>query len=121
MRTPARSAARCGKFSLMQPHGGDRVRVVGERIILLSPIAKGWTARVPKQGTHSEHPGTAVLWDEQYFEVVSADMTAGGVRYVLMPWREEHTIRQFAAYDEASEAERIADYSAAEKQRKGSV
>lgn len=105
----------------MQAHGGDRVRVVGEKIVLLSPISKGWTARVPKQATHSEHPGTAVLWDEQYFEVVEAGLTAGGVRYVLMPWRDEHTFRIFVAYDEASEAQRLADHAAASRQRKTSV
>ncbi|HUP63414.1 MAG TPA: hypothetical protein VNA69_23710 [Thermoanaerobaculia bacterium] len=105
----------------MQAYGGDRVRVVGERIILLSPITKGWTARVPKQATHPEHPGTAVLWEEQYFEVVSAEAAAGGVRYVLMAWRDEHTFRVFDAYDEATEARRVAEHKAVEKQRKGSV
>jgi len=103
----------------MTPRGSDRVRVAGDRIILFSRISKGWTARVPRSHLRSEHPGTAVLWDEQYFEVVAADlMQGGGVRYVLAAWREEHIFRDFKTYDDASEAQIIADYNAAMSQRK---
>lgn len=106
----------------MQPHGSDRVRVSGERIVLHSRLAKGWTARVPKSGTHAEFPGTAVLWEDQYFEVVhAAPLAAGGVRYELVPWRDDHTIRVFSAYDEASEAALLADFEAAARQRKRST
>ena len=105
----------------MLTHGSDRVRVVGEKVFLYSPISKGWTARVPRQNLHSEHPGTAVLWDEQYFEVISAEVAqGGGVRYVLAPWRDDHVIRVFDQYDAESEARRIADYNAAITQRRRS-
>jgi hypothetical protein len=43
------------------------------------------------------------------------------VRYVLEPWREEHTIRQFEHYSEEAEARRLADYAFAKKQRRASV
>ena len=49
----------------MLTHGADRVRQAGDKVILQSAIAKGWTPRVPKTLTNAEHPGTAVLWDEQ--------------------------------------------------------
>lgn len=105
----------------MHPHGSDRVRVAGDRIILHSRLAKGWMPRVEKTGTHAEFPGTAVLWDEQYYEVLAADaLPAGGVRYQLAPWRDDHTIRVFSIYDEASEAALLADYEAAARQRKRS-
>lgn len=105
----------------MQPHGSDRVRVSGEKVVLHSRLAKAWTARTPKSGTHAEFPGTAVLWDDQYFEVIhAAPLAAGGVRYELVPWRDDHTIRVFSVYDEASEAALLADYEAAERQRKHS-
>jgi hypothetical protein len=106
----------------MLAHGSDRFRVAGERVILHSRLSKGWTARRPAQGTHSEFPGTAVLWDEQYFEVAAADpLPNGGVRYTLLPWRDDQTIRVFEEYSAASEARLAADYQAAQKQRRSNV
>lgn len=106
----------------MQPLGSDRVRVAGERVILLSAISKGWTARVPKTLTTAEHPGTTVLWEDHYFEVLEAAVQpSGGVRYVLVPWREEHTIRTFESYDAESEQRRIDDYERARRQRTASL
>lgn len=103
----------------LTPRGSDRVRVAGDKIILFSRIAKGWTARVPRSGTHSEHPGTAVLWDERYYEVLHADvMQGGGIRYVLFAWRDDMTIRDFQLYDDASEARIAADWEAVMRQRK---
>src|SRR5687768_13369970 len=105
----------------MQPYGGDRLRSAGGKIILQSAISKGWVARKPK-GIHAEYPGTAVLWDGEYFEVISAERASEtAVRYVLEPWRDDHVIRDFQHYDEATEARRVADYRAAESQRKKSV
>ncbi|HEU4887294.1 MAG TPA: hypothetical protein VFV49_05365, partial [Thermoanaerobaculia bacterium] len=103
----------------MLTHGADRVRQSGDRVILQSAIAKGWTPRTPKTLTNAEHPGTAVLWDEQYYEVVeAAALPSGGVRYVLMPWREDHTIRTFESYDAESEGLRIADHERVQRQRR---
>lgn len=106
----------------MQPYGGDRVRTAGGKILLHSNISKGWKARVAKSTIHSEFPGTAVLWDEQYFEVIAAELLPqGGVRYVLEPWRDEHTIRVFDQYDDATEAKRLDDYRRAKAQQKKSL
>ncbi len=107
---------------MRSPYGSDRARAVGDKLILHSRISKGWTPRTPKTLTNSEHPGTTVLWDDEYFEVLSAElMQEGGVRYVLVPWREEHTIRKFEPYDEESEARIAADYTRAKKQQRLSV
>jgi hypothetical protein len=107
----------------MHPYGTDRTRAAGgDKVILQSRHPKGWTARVPAQGTHSEFPGTAVYWNEQYFEVIEATpQQTGGVRYVLAPWAEHHTIRTFEHYDEATEAARIADFERAKRQQKAST
>jgi hypothetical protein len=106
----------------MRALGNDRVRTSGEKVILLSAISKGWTARTPKSYTHSEYPGTTVVCDEQYFEVVDAAAADGErVRYVLEPWREEHTIRQLEHYSEEAEARRIADHELVRKQRRASA
>lgn len=74
----------------------------------------------PKSSTHAEFPGTAVLWDDEYFEVISAEPVGESVRYELAPWRDEHTIRTFAPYSPESEAHLKADYERAERQRKHS-
>jgi hypothetical protein len=96
----------------MQAYGSDRVREGdGERLVLLSRISKAWTPRAPKTLTSAEFPGTAVLWEERYFEVISADaLPQGGVRYVLEPWRDMHAMRTIDHYDDAHEAERLADH-----------
>jgi hypothetical protein len=106
----------------MQAYGSDRVRRGdGERVILSSHEPKGWTARVEKTLTSAEFPGTAVLWEERYFEVVRAEPVAGGVRYILEPWRDHHAMRVTDRYDEESEVLRIEEQRKArlrEKHRK---
>jgi hypothetical protein len=98
----------------MRPHGTDRLRPPeGERLVLASRIDKGWVARAGKTLTSAEFPGTAVLWEEQYFEVVEArPLPLGGVEYVLEPWREHHVMRVVQQYDEPSEAGRVAEHRA---------
>jgi hypothetical protein len=88
-------------------------------MIILCRRSKGWTPRVPKSLTRAEYPGTAVLWEERYFEVVTAENGEGGVRYVLEPWRDSHVIRVSEPYDDASEARREADHRAAIAREKG--
>jgi hypothetical protein len=98
----------------MQAYGSDRVRAGdGERVELLSRIAKAWTPRAPKTLTTAEFPGTAVLWEERYFEVISAEpLPQGGVRYVLEPWPDMHAMRTIDHYDDAHETQRLAEYRA---------
>ena len=43
----------------MLTHGSDRARQAGDRVILQSAIAKGWTPRTPKTLPNAEFPGTA--------------------------------------------------------------
>jgi hypothetical protein len=68
---------------------------------------------MPKTLTSAEFPGTAVLWEERYFEVVDAEpLPQGGVQYILEPWREMHVMRTTDRYDADSEAERLIEYRA---------
>ena len=97
----------------MTPYGSDRVRVDGERIVLSSRLPKGWTARVERTLTSAEFPGTAVLWEEQYFEVIVAEPLPQGVRYTLEPWQEHHAMRVTYRYDADSEAQLAAEWRAA--------
>ncbi|HEX6099629.1 MAG TPA: hypothetical protein VF432_25165 [Thermoanaerobaculia bacterium] len=106
----------------MRSYGSDRFRVAGGKVILHSRLAKGWTPRTEKTLTSAEFPGTAVYWDEQYYEVLAADpLPAGGVRYVLAEWRDDHAIRQFQPYNEESEARLAEDHQRAARQRKHST
>jgi len=97
----------------MTPFGSDRVRVDGERVVLSSRLPKGWTARVEKTLTTAEFPGTAVLWEEQYFEVIDARPLPQGVRYTLEPWRDHHAMRVTYRYDAGSEAALAEEWRAA--------
>ncbi|HET8797474.1 MAG TPA: hypothetical protein VFO89_07295 [Thermoanaerobaculia bacterium] len=106
----------------MRAYGSDRVRVAGGKVILHSRLPKGWTPRRAKEGTHAEFPGTAVLWEEELFEVVAAEaMPSGGVRYVLEAWNDAQTIRVSQSYSEESEAALAADHERARTQRRTSV
>ena len=63
----------------MRAYGSDRLRVAGEKLILWTRVPKPkWVARVPKTLTKSEHPGTAILWEDQFFEVVKAEQLPNG-------------------------------------------
>ena len=96
----------------MQAYGSDRLREADDgRLIVSSRLDKGWVPRTEKTLTSAEFPGTAILWENQYFEVVSSEMLpAAGVRYVLEPWREHHVMRVTENYDEASEARRLEEH-----------
>lgn len=96
----------------MQAFGSDRVRVAEDgTIVLSSRISKGWTPRVPKTMTRMERPGTAVLWEDAFYEVLDAEgLPGGGVRYVLDAWQEHHTMRVSERYDAESEALRVEEH-----------
>src|SRR5438132_1284091 len=86
--------------------------------ILVAPRSKGWIARRPATLTTSEHPGTAVAWGEEVFEVVEASPGVdGSVRYRLSPWGDRHAIRVVETYDAASEQAREAEQG----RRRGAV
>lgn len=92
------------------PFGDDRVEEKGDGKVRLScPSPKGWAPRRPAGPGVVLHPGTAIRWEDELWEVVSAEETPGGVRYELSPWDERNAIRVLLPYDETSEAERAAD------------
>lgn len=97
----------------MTPYGGDRVRIVGDTILLSCRTPKGWTGRVERSLNQSEFPGTAVLWDDAMYEVIKVEPIPAGVRYVLRAWEDGHAIRVSQRYDADSEAHRAAEHRAA--------
>jgi hypothetical protein len=77
-------------------------------LTLLCAAPKGWLPRAAAVSyKRAEHPGTAVAWGEEVFEVVTAEhLSDGGTRYSLAKWREDFAIRSLERYDAASEAGR---------------
>src|SRR5712692_180778 len=92
----------------MKSFGHDTVLPQKDGSFLLDcPMPKGWIGRKTGTQTSAEHPGTAVRWEEQIFEVVeAAPGERGGIRYRLAPWEGRHAIRVVAAYDGAAEEAR---------------
>ncbi|MDQ6802543.1 MAG: hypothetical protein M3041_17145 [Acidobacteriota bacterium] len=107
----------------MQAFGSDRIRRVdGDQITLFSRLSKGWTARVEKTYTSAEFPGTAVEWEEKYFEVVIAEpLPQGGVRYVLEPWLDHQVMRFVDRYDAETEAARIEENRKSSRREKARI
>lgn len=91
------------------PHGPDTAAEHGDGSwLVVSPVAKTWRPRRPKSRISPEHPGTAVSWDGELFEVIDAgESEAGPSRYVLARWDDRHTIRVLDTYDEAAEENRL--------------
>jgi hypothetical protein len=91
-----------------RPYGPDQAHEERDGTwIVVAPAAKRWRARRSRTRISPEHPGTAVSWDGELFEVVSAQENEGGQsRYRLARWQDRHTIRVFDRYDEAAEETR---------------
>lgn len=94
-----------------RPFGTDRVEdLPGGSVRLVCRRPKSWTPRKNAERGTPLHPGTAVRWEDDLWEVVAAaDLPGGGARYDLAPWDDQHAIRVLLPYDETSEAERDAD------------
>ncbi len=95
----------------MQAYGSDRLRVSPEdgRIFLSSRMPKEWQGRAVRAASDIPHPGTAVLWDDVFYEVLEiTELPTGGVQYELAPFPDDLLMRGSVAYDEASEVARAA-------------
>ncbi|HQR45592.1 MAG TPA: hypothetical protein PK598_06200 [Thermoanaerobaculia bacterium] len=89
-----------------RPVGTDRLEVAPEgALVLYAERPKGWRERRPAARTAAEHPGTAVLWEGELWEVTSAvELPGGGARYELRRWDERHAARHVETYDAPREA-----------------
>jgi hypothetical protein len=87
--------------------GDDRIVEAEDGVVTLETrVPKGWEARVDRTALSVEHPGTAVRWEEEFWEVRSVVSDEGVVRYALTPWDERHIFRAVSEYSEAAEEER---------------
>ena len=85
-------------------YGGDRLTVKPDgTIVLSSRWDKGWVPRREKDLVHAPFPGTCIQWGDEHFEVIRADLSGSGIRYLLLPWDDANAIRTMESYDEESE------------------
>jgi hypothetical protein len=106
-----------------RPFLTDRLEAGAEgRLILISSASKGWRGRTPAAPTSSEHPGTAVRWENELWEVVLAiELLPGGARYELRRWDDQQAARHVETYDEESELRRASAHRADRRRRRGWV
>ena len=78
----------------------------GGTVTLVCRVPKGWAARKERAGSAVEHPGSAVLWDDTLWEVLSAESGPEGVAYRLAAWDARHVVRVRHVYDAEGEAAR---------------
>lgn len=88
--------------------GRDRLGVEpGGRLLLDCEAPKGWRGRHAATATSAEHPGTAVRWEEQFFEVLEVRPRGGrAVQYLLAHWDDRHAMRVVESYTAETEAAR---------------
>ena len=92
-----------------RPHGTDQRRDRAARwcIRLVCGRPKTWLPENRRERGTAFHPGTAIRWEEDLWEVVSArTLPGGGVSYDLAPWDDQNAVRVLLPYDETSEAAR---------------
>lgn len=98
---PSAIAADVGYASAMpKAYGSDRVEEAPDgRIVLRAAEPKGWEGRSRVGPRMTERPGTAVRWDDEFFEVLEvSDGPAGEAVYMMAPWEERHVLRAFEEY-----------------------
>ena len=62
---------------------------------------EGWVPRSPGDFVRAEHPGSAIRYRDQIYEVMRVEETAEGAyafRYRLRPWDAQYTIRHLVEY-----------------------
>lgn len=93
---------------MARAYGSDRLELAPDGVrVVLTRRSKGWLARRPATQIRAAHPGTAVRWDDELWEVMGASRRAdGSVRYELAPWDEQHILRVISDYSEAAEKAR---------------
>jgi hypothetical protein len=69
---------------------------------------EGWVPHSPGHLTHAEHPGSAIKYRDQVYELVRIEETAEGgyaFRYGLRPWDPQYAIRHLVNYNLKSQME----------------
>ena len=91
--------------------GSDRLETGPDGApLLVCRVTKNWSGRTSATRTSAEHPGTAVRWEDELYEVLEvAVLPSGEIGYRLASWDERHTIRTLQAYGQEAEAAREAE------------
>lgn len=111
--TPIRRHFAAGDFITRSPAGSP------QEILIDSPLEKpAWKARVPGGVTDAEFPGTAILFEGAYYEIIRIERKPGEkprYLYSLAPWDTHSPLRASLPYT-AEECERAAAAVKREKQ-----
>ena len=92
--------------------GRDRVSAgdAPDEYFIDAPHSKGWTPRKLSSRTARPHPGTAIEWEGELWEVIDArGRDTGGIRYRLRRWADDQVVRTRDSYDEPAEQRRALD------------
>ncbi len=98
------SAAPVPPDRVVQPHPST-----GFDLFILSMYEKpGWRTRTAGDRIHVPHPGTAVRYQDNLYEVIAIEPAAGThytYRYALKKWDDRNVVRQVVTYSQ--EIERV--------------
>lgn len=91
----------------MRAYGTDKVETLRNGAAVIDTFHhKGWIGRRVAGTRQLEHPGSAIDWDGELWEVITVERTSHGVRYVLERWKSSHVVRSADRYDAPSEQRR---------------
>jgi hypothetical protein len=87
------------------------------RLRLETPVERTWRARIEGDQIRATHHGTALLFQDHYYEVVLTEVGGTGlIHYYLAPWPDDAIIRQAAELSPAT-SELAASQQKTERQR----
>jgi hypothetical protein len=73
------------------------------RLCVETPVERAWRGRIEGDQIRATHHGTALLFQDRYYEVVLIEVgRAGLIHYNLAPWPDEAIIRQAAELSPAT-------------------
>ncbi len=90
-----------------RPIGDDRVIPLEDGCVLLcTQETRNWIARKAQTQVSAEYPGTAVIWEDEIWEVLEIERKESEIQYRLAPWDPRHAIRQPRPYSIHEDATR---------------
>jgi hypothetical protein len=92
------------------------------RLRLETPVERNWRPRIEGDQIRSAHPGTALLFQDRYYEVMLCEPGEDGlIHYHLSPWRDDSLIRQAAELSAATSEQAAIDHREERQRHKRST
>jgi len=91
------------------------------RFRIETPFERNWRARIAGDQIRATHPGTALLFQDRYYEVVRSEPGENGLfHYYLAPWQDDLVIRQAAELSPTTSEQAALDHQTKRLRRKQS-